>query len=43
MLGLVDELGLANPVLAGYDIGSRIAQAAVRAEAFAFSSCARRG
>jgi pimeloyl-ACP methyl ester carboxylesterase len=31
VLGLVDELGLANPVLAGYDIGSRIAQAAARA------------
>ena len=31
VLGLVDELGLADPVLAGYDIGSRIAQAAARA------------
>jgi pimeloyl-ACP methyl ester carboxylesterase len=31
VLGLVDELGLAAPVLAGYDIGSRIAQAAARA------------
>jgi pimeloyl-ACP methyl ester carboxylesterase len=31
VLGLVDELGLANPVLAGYDIGSRIAQAAAGA------------
>jgi pimeloyl-ACP methyl ester carboxylesterase len=31
VLGLVDQLGLANPVLAGYDIGSRIAQAAARA------------
>jgi pimeloyl-ACP methyl ester carboxylesterase len=31
VLGLVDELDLANPVLAGYDIGSRIAQAAARA------------
>jgi pimeloyl-ACP methyl ester carboxylesterase len=31
VLGLVDELGLAYPVLAGYDIGSRIAQAAARA------------
>jgi pimeloyl-ACP methyl ester carboxylesterase len=31
VLGLVDELGLAKPVLAGYDIGSRIAQAAARA------------
>ncbi len=26
VLGLIDELGLANPVVAGYDIGSRIAQ-----------------
>ena len=31
VLGLIDELGLASPVLAGYDIGSRIAQAAARA------------
>jgi pimeloyl-ACP methyl ester carboxylesterase len=31
VLALVDELGLADPVLAGYDIGSRIAQAAARA------------
>jgi pimeloyl-ACP methyl ester carboxylesterase len=31
VLGLADELGLARPVLAGYDIGSRIAQAAARA------------
>jgi pimeloyl-ACP methyl ester carboxylesterase len=31
ILGLLDELGLAAPVLAGYDIGSRIAQAAARA------------
>jgi pimeloyl-ACP methyl ester carboxylesterase len=31
VLGLVDELGLTDPVLAGYDIGSRIAQAAARA------------
>jgi pimeloyl-ACP methyl ester carboxylesterase len=31
VLGLVDELGLADPVLAGYDIGSRIAQAVARA------------
>jgi pimeloyl-ACP methyl ester carboxylesterase len=31
VLRLVDELGLAGPVLAGYDIGSRIAQAAARA------------
>ena len=27
VLGLLDELGLHAPVLAGYDIGSRIAQA----------------
>jgi pimeloyl-ACP methyl ester carboxylesterase len=31
VLALVDELGLADPVLAGYDIGSRITQAAARA------------
>ncbi|MFF4409168.1 alpha/beta fold hydrolase [Streptoverticillium reticulum] len=31
VVGLVDELGLARPVLAGYDIGSRIAQAVARA------------
>jgi pimeloyl-ACP methyl ester carboxylesterase len=31
VLGLVDELGLRAPVLAGYDIGSRIAQAVARA------------
>jgi pimeloyl-ACP methyl ester carboxylesterase len=31
VLGLIDELGLAAPVLAGYDIGGRIAQAAARA------------
>ena len=31
VLGLVDELGLRAPVLAGYDLGSRIAQAAARA------------
>jgi pimeloyl-ACP methyl ester carboxylesterase len=31
VLGLVDELGLQAPVLAGYDIGSRIAQAVARA------------
>jgi pimeloyl-ACP methyl ester carboxylesterase len=31
VLELVDELGLADPVLAGYDIGSRITQAAARA------------
>jgi pimeloyl-ACP methyl ester carboxylesterase len=30
VLGLLDELGLAAPVLAGYDIGSRIAQAVAR-------------
>jgi pimeloyl-ACP methyl ester carboxylesterase len=30
VLGLVDELGLPAPVLAGYDIGSRIAQAVAR-------------
>jgi pimeloyl-ACP methyl ester carboxylesterase len=28
--GLIDELGLHRPVLAGYDIGSRIAQAVAR-------------
>jgi pimeloyl-ACP methyl ester carboxylesterase len=32
VLGLVDELGLSSPVIAGYDIGSRIAQAIARAE-----------
>ncbi|HXN77231.1 MAG TPA: alpha/beta hydrolase [Candidatus Dormibacteraeota bacterium] len=26
VLGLLDELGVANPVIAGYDIGSRITQ-----------------
>jgi pimeloyl-ACP methyl ester carboxylesterase len=31
VLGLLDELGLNTPVLAGYDIGSRIAQALARA------------
>jgi pimeloyl-ACP methyl ester carboxylesterase len=31
VLGLIDELGLARPVIAGYDIGSRIAQALARA------------
>jgi pimeloyl-ACP methyl ester carboxylesterase len=31
VLGLLDELGLQAPVLAGYDIGSRIAQAVARA------------
>lgn len=30
VLGLIDELGLERPVLAGYDIGSRIAQAVAR-------------
>ena len=30
VLGLLDELGLTDPVLAGYDIGSRIAQEAAR-------------
>lgn len=30
VLGLLDELGLRAPVLAGYDIGSRIAQALAR-------------
>jgi pimeloyl-ACP methyl ester carboxylesterase len=30
VLGLIDELGLDRPVLVGYDIGSRIAQAAAR-------------
>src|SRR5919202_368547 len=28
--GLIDELGLERPVLAGYDIGSRVAQAVAR-------------
>ncbi|HEY2957081.1 MAG TPA: alpha/beta hydrolase [Actinomycetota bacterium] len=31
VLGLLDELGLRAPVLAGYDVGSRIAQAVARA------------
>jgi pimeloyl-ACP methyl ester carboxylesterase len=31
VLGLLDELGVRAPVLAGYDIGSRIAQAVARA------------
>jgi pimeloyl-ACP methyl ester carboxylesterase len=31
VLGLLDELGLQAPVVAGYDIGSRIAQAVARA------------
>lgn len=30
VLGLIEELGLDRPVLAGYDIGSRIAQAVAR-------------
>lgn len=30
VLGLVEELGLARPVLAGYDVGSRIAQGIAR-------------
>jgi len=30
VLGLIDELGLQRPVIAGYDIGSRIAQAIAR-------------
>jgi pimeloyl-ACP methyl ester carboxylesterase len=30
VLGLLDELGLRDPVLAGYDIGSRIAQTVAR-------------
>jgi pimeloyl-ACP methyl ester carboxylesterase len=30
VLGLIDELGLDRPVIAGYDIGSRIAQAIAR-------------
>jgi len=30
VLGLVDELGLDRPVLVGYDVGSRVAQAAAR-------------
>jgi pimeloyl-ACP methyl ester carboxylesterase len=30
VLGLIDELGLRSPVLVGYDIGSRIAQAIAR-------------
>jgi pimeloyl-ACP methyl ester carboxylesterase len=31
VLGLADELGLDRPVLVGYDVGSRVAQAAARA------------
>jgi pimeloyl-ACP methyl ester carboxylesterase len=30
IIGLIEELGLARPVIAGYDIGSRIAQAIAR-------------
>ena len=30
VVGLIDELGLERPVIAGYDIGSRIAQAIAR-------------
>jgi pimeloyl-ACP methyl ester carboxylesterase len=30
LIGLIEELGLGRPVLAGYDIGSRIAQAIAR-------------
>ena len=30
VVGLIDELGLGAPVIAGYDIGSRIAQAIAR-------------
>jgi pimeloyl-ACP methyl ester carboxylesterase len=30
VLGLIDDLGLATPVIAGYDIGSRIAQTIAR-------------
>ena len=30
VVGLIDELGLEPPVIAGYDIGSRIAQAIAR-------------
>jgi pimeloyl-ACP methyl ester carboxylesterase len=30
VLGLVDELGLQRPVLVGYDVGSRVAQAVAR-------------
>ena len=30
VVGLIDELGLEAPVIAGYDIGSRIAQAIAR-------------
>ncbi|MEN3308015.1 MAG: hypothetical protein V7603_4217 [Micromonosporaceae bacterium] len=31
IIGLIEELGLDRPVLAGYDIGSRVAQAVARA------------
>ncbi len=30
VIGLIDELGLARPVLAGYDVGSRVAQEVAR-------------
>ncbi len=30
ILGLIDELGLQRPVIAGYDVGSRVAQAIAR-------------
>jgi pimeloyl-ACP methyl ester carboxylesterase len=30
VLGLIDELGFDNPIVAGYDIGSRIAQTLAR-------------
>jgi pimeloyl-ACP methyl ester carboxylesterase len=30
ILGLIDELGLRRPVIAGYDVGSRVAQAIAR-------------
>src|SRR5712692_7991114 len=32
VLGLIDELGMQAPVIAGYDIGSRIAQAIARTQ-----------
>ena len=31
VLGLIEELGLERPVIAGYDVGSRVAQAVARA------------
>ena len=30
VIGLIDELGLARPVVAGYDVGSRVAQEIAR-------------